>query len=155
MTDKEKIRSEIERRLKALQGSVTDYARGERTELEKLLSFIDSMKEVLASEDLNKAAELYADKILEAIDPELADTNYHRHIKMRVRIFDGSHIEDAYLDGLKDMKEYLMKDVVEGLRIHRNRYTKKNVLHGLDVTCEAIQKFKDGDKLKLIIIKED
>ena len=50
-------------------------------------------------------------------------------------------------------KLQMMKNAVEGY-IRRNRYTKTNVLHGLDVTCEAIQKFKDDDKVKIIILKE-
>ena len=55
----------------------------------------------------------------------------------------------------EEAKEQLTKDAIDGLYIHRNRYTKKNVLHGFDVTCDAIQRFKKGDKVKLIIIKED
>ncbi len=55
----------------------------------------------------------------------------------------------------EEVKEQLTKDALDGLYIHRNRYTKKNVLHGFDVTCDAIQRFKKGDKVKLIIIKED
>ena len=53
--------------------------------------------------------------------------------------------------------EYLSattEDGVQGAYIRRNRYTKKNVLNGFDVTCDAVQKFKNGDKVKIIIVKE-
>ena len=63
--------------------------------------------------------------------------------------------DHAMLAGMEKMKEQMMKDAVDGLYIYRNKYTKKNVLHGFDVTCEAVQRFKKGDKVKLIIIKED
>ena len=55
----------------------------------------------------------------------------------------------------KWQKEQLMKSATNGCYIKRNKYTKQNVLNGLSVTCEAIQKFRDGDKVKVIIIKED
>ena len=51
-------------------------------------------------------------------------------------------------------KEQLMKGAEE-CYIRRNRYTKKNVLNGFDVTCDAIQRLKGGDKVKVIVIKED
>jgi len=50
-------------------------------------------------------------------------------------------------------KEQMMKNSTDAY-IHRNRYTKTNVLH-LDVTCDAVQVFKDNDKLKVIFVKED
>ena len=55
----------------------------------------------------------------------------------------------------KWQKEQLMKSATNGCYIKRNKYTKQNVLNGLSVTCEAIQKFRDGDKVKVIIVKED
>lgn len=61
---------------------------------------------------------------------------------------------DAIEYGMQMMNEKLMKDAIEAY-IRRNKYTKKNVLNGLDVTCDAIQKFNGGDKVKVIITKED
>ena len=52
-------------------------------------------------------------------------------------------------------KEQLMKSAIDGCYISRNKYTKKNVLNGFDIKCDTIQKFKDGDKVKIIIIKEN
>lgn len=56
------------------------------------------------------------------------------------------------VDGAKWQKEYMMKDATEAY-IRRNRYTKQNVLNGFDVTCDAIQKFNSGDKVKVLILK--
>ena len=52
-------------------------------------------------------------------------------------------------------KEQLMKSVIDGCYISRNKYTKKNVLNAFDVKCDTIQKFRDGDKVKILVIKED
>jgi hypothetical protein len=52
-------------------------------------------------------------------------------------------------------KEQMMAKAVDGAFIRRNRYTKMNVLNGLDTTCDAIQSFKDKDKIKVLFIKED
>ena len=38
--------------------------------------------------------------------------------------------------------------------IRRNRYTKQNVLNGLSVTCDAVQTFKDGDKINVLFVKD-
>lgn len=63
--------------------------------------------------------------------------------------------EDGYRLGLATMKQQMMDNAVDGAFIRRNRYTKKNVLNGLDMTCDAIQGFKDKDKIKVLFIKED
>ena len=60
---------------------------------------------------------------------------------------------NAIIDACNWQKEQMMKNSTDAY-IHRNRYTKTNVLH-LDVTCDAVQGFKDNDKLKAIFIKED
>lgn len=55
----------------------------------------------------------------------------------------------------KWQKEKMMANAVDGAFIRRNRYTKKNVLNGLDITCDVIQGFKDKDKIKVLFVKED
>ena len=52
-------------------------------------------------------------------------------------------------------KQQMMGGAVEGAFIRRNKYTKLNILNGFDTTCDAIQKFKDKDRLKIIFIKEE
>ena len=63
-------------------------------------------------------------------------------------------IKASFQAGAKWQKEQMMANAFEGAYIRRNRYTKKNVLNGFDVTCDAIQGFKDKDKVKVIVIKE-
>ena len=47
-------------------------------------------------------AEAYADEHLKLADPELASCGYSRHVKMRVHLFDGSDLEEAYLQGYEE-----------------------------------------------------
>lgn len=49
----------------------------------------------------------YADNKLAIVDKELSETNYHRHTKMGVHIFDGSDIEQAAMDGYEQAEKDL------------------------------------------------
>ena len=64
--------------------------------------------------------------------------------------------EITALSLVKDTIDEMKQDVksVDGVYIRRNRYTKQNVLNGLSVTYEALQSFKDGDRIKVVFIKE-
>jgi hypothetical protein len=93
------------------------------------------------SEDLEEAADCYLDTI--------------SLVGFMEGDYDGTQILDAFRTGAQWQKEQMMKSAIEGCYIKRNRYTKENVLNGLSVTCDTIQKFKDGDKVKVIVIKED
>lgn len=68
--------------------------------------------------------------------------------------FEGLSDDEKYQQGFHDAKEQMMKGAIEGPFIRRNRYTKKNVLNNFDLTHDVLQNFKDGDKVKVIIIKE-
>lgn len=57
--------------------------------------------------------------------------------------------------GARMQKEQMMKDAVDGPFIRRNRYTKMNVLNNLNLTCDALQGFKDGQKLTVIFVPSD
>ena len=57
--------------------------------------------------------------------------------------------------GARKVYNWILESAIDGCHIKRNGYTQVNVLNGFSTTCEAIQKFKDGDKVKVIIIKED
>ena len=50
----------------------------------------------------------YADNKLAIVDKELSETSYHRHIKMGVRIFNGSDIEQAAMDGYEQAEKDLI-----------------------------------------------
>ena len=57
--------------------------------------------------------------------------------------------------GARKTYNWILESAIDGCHIKRNGYTQVNVLNGFSTTCETIQKFKDGDKVKVIIIKED
>ena len=61
---------------------------------------------------------------------------------------------ELFKAGAKWKAEQMMKNAID-CSIRRNKCTKKNVLNGFDVTCDAIQKFNNGDKVKMIIVKEE
>ncbi len=61
---------------------------------------------------------------------------------------------DAIEYGMRLQKEQMMSNATEAY-IRRNRCTNKNVLNGLDVSCDAVQKFTDGGRVKIIIVKEE
>lgn len=68
-------------------------------------------------------------------------------------------LADAEITALSLVKDTIdeMKQEVpsfDGAYILRNRYTKQNVLNGFSVTCEALQSFKDGDRIKVLFLKE-
>ena len=54
MTDKEKIREEVERLREKIMGIRTDFADGQKSVLTKLLAFIDTLQEEPVSEDLGE-----------------------------------------------------------------------------------------------------
>ena len=77
-----------------------------------------------------------------------------------IGIIEKEHRQPTYYDaieyGMKKMKKQMMKDSIEG-RITRNNYTKRNVLHlcGNLISFDGVQQFKNGDKVKVIIMKEE
>ena len=101
-----------------------------------VLSIIDEMEKEPVSDDLEE--EIERDFVMSIIEKE------HRQ----------PTFDDAIKYGMRLQRENMIKGAAEGY-IRRNRYTKKNVLNGFDVTCDAIQKFNGGDKVKVIVIKED
>ena len=88
----------------------------------------------------------------------VATNNYCVNVRKGYpRVMDETdrYICNAFKDGAKWQAEQMMANAVDGAFIRRNRYTKKNVLNGLDMTCDAIQGFKDKDKIKVLFIKND
>ena len=101
------------------------------------LSILDEMEKEPVSDDLEEA-EIERDFVMGIIEKEHRQPTFDDAIKYCMRL----------------QRENMMKGAAEGY-IRRNKYTKKNVLNGFDVTCDAIQKFNGGDKVKVIVIKED
>lgn len=63
--------------------------------------------------------------------------------------------EITALSLVKDSIDEMEQDIPSVVAyIHRNRYTKQNVLNGLSVTCDAVQTFKDGDKINVLFVKD-
>ena len=102
----------------------------------------------------------YRNSLQEApVNEELmeATCNYCLNVRKGYpRVMDETdrYICNAFKAGANWQKWQMMKGAIE-CYIRRNKCTKKNVLNGFDVTCDAVQKFKSGDKVKVIIIKED
>lgn len=132
MTQIEQIKAEIERRMRNNQQDATESGAGAFYEDKELLSFINSLPAEQPSEEVNKE-----------IDRFIADK-----VGKTITVGQVAHYFAKW------QKEQLMKSAINGCYIKRNKYTKENVLNGLSVTCEVIQKFKDGDKVKVIIVKE-
>lgn len=126
MTDKEKIRAEIER-LKDIQSSPIALCND-------LISFIDSLPEEPVSEDLEEAAKKAA--------------TWNSHI-------DGNKFfpNDYWLfkKGAQWQKEQMMKDAVYGLVCGHD----ENIPAWIDLNLlNKPQNVKVGDEVKLIIVKE-
>lgn len=110
------------------EGFITEFGKGQLECLEGLLSFIESLQEEPVSEDLEEAAKSHSKES-----------------------FNGMLIEDnmeAFKAGANWQKQQMMKDAMEG---------KVVVDSENDWQCIRIFKRvnKIGDKVKLIIIKED
>jgi len=105
--------------------------------------------ELVDADDLPKE-EPVSEELEQAVDNYLA--NYFGGEKEKQ---DRPFLKKMAIHFAKWQKEQMMANAVDGAFIRRNRYTKKNVLNGLDTTCDAIQRFKDKDKIKVLFIKED
>ena len=81
----------------------------------------------------NKAI-AYADNKLQIQDPELYNTGYQRHVKMRVRVFSVGDVEEAYQNGYEDA----IKDILEFIRTH-------TMLNANGPVCNAIKKMLEDN----------
>lgn len=182
MTDKEKIKEEIER-LKNKQLSI--FSKGESVEIcgttltcigiyNQLLSFIDSLPEEPASEDFEEAFDNYYDDtwdehggIAMVVNnchdiwfPSQATSDFFKAGAEWQKQKDDKHIGDlqweAYIKGEQETKQQMMKDAVEG--------TVKYEIGSAEIPqCDRryqvlsdpapITNAKLGDKVKIIILK--
>ncbi len=135
MTDKEKIKSEIERLLRVKEETShlnqSDFNSGRWKGLMEVKSFIDSLPKESASEDLEEAAKEY--RLSASLDNE-------RYLTF------GSNIMNAFVAGANWQKEQMMKDAIDA-----------KLSFGQPVLLShpvSPQIAKDGDKIKLIVVKE-
>ena len=154
MTDKEKIRAEIERQKKENYYDIYDEYDGfVRNAFESILSFIDSMQEEPVSEDMWEASKQYAlRQVFASTDAEMTEQAY-----LSLRLFSGFEIAVAHKDGANWQKEQMMKEAKDGV-ITFDYYGDNDKIYGCiahDSFCLEELGLKDGDKVKLIIIKED
>ena len=153
MTDKEKIRVEIERLKESGCASPIVIC-------DTLLAFIDSMQEEPLIEDLEEEWNRYitSEEYLKDIPGGLPVA---RHFASWQKKIDNRYAnlglveqirlqQKCYEKGMADMKQQIMKDAIEGY-VDMLEFPDKTWIE-----LSAIPKdLKDGDKVKLTIIKED
>lgn len=131
MTDKEKIRAEVERLYKEVKA---EEDAGYNDALDDIKAFIDSMQEEPVSEDLWEAAQTYYEEL-------------------QKEKFEGSDVIDAFYAGNKWKKQQMMKEAhIYKVEQHYDRRIGKYLTP--DITLNE-NLFKVNDEVKLIIIKED
>jgi hypothetical protein len=134
MTDKEKIISEIQRRINLFRkdgklGSDTEIA------LYGLINFINSMQEETVSEDLEEATKEWSEN-----EDNVRGCDYISLVR----------VEEAFKAGANWQKDKLIKDAIEGY-VDQLEFPDKTWIE-LSATPKDL---KDGDEVKLIVLKED
>ena len=154
----EKIRKEIERIKKRIldgwkspEGFVSSSSRGALEALNELLSFIDSLQEEPVSEELEEVALLYYPIMSRISEPHgviPADTQSH---------YLGDANQDkreGFIDGAKWQKQQMMKNAIEReVKVDAGGYPYIEATELYDYENEK-PLAKEGDKIKIIIIKE-
>lgn len=144
----EKIKKELERRIRE------DYNGNEYQDeiaqgvCASMLYYINYLEEEPVSEDLEEAAKEYADKRLSIINPEISKSSYSRHTKMALPLFDGCELESAFEEGANWQKEHMLKDAFDAEVGYWN-------IRGLSLNVRLKGDIEDGDRVKLIMIKEE
>lgn len=148
MNYKEIIRAEIERRKSlADEQKNNGYFFARSDAYMELLNFIDSMTEEPVGDDLDDAARKYSREW------------YAKRIGTRPKCTGCyAHIEDAFTDGAKWQKEQLLKDATLG-EIHERSDGTLGWTTVMGTTRDyrnyLLSHFKNGDRVKLIIIKDE
>lgn len=151
-----KIKAEIERR-------ITDNTFGAKLELIDILAWLDTLEseKPMNQEGLKEEIESYWKEngpMSHAEYDRLAKCAHHfaqwqkEQYTREMIMSDGSYFQNCYELGKKDMKEQMMKEAVNGWLDEDNEPP-----YDLNVLCEEkipFGKFKHGDKVKLIIVKE-
>lgn len=114
--------------------------------IEGMVEYRSSLPEEPVSDDLEEAARRYA--ALQAGMKDAMTSDFYDEYP-----YSPADVV-AFKVGANWQKQQMMKDSVSAY-IRRNKYTKRNVLSGFDIICDEIQKFKDKDHVKVIIIKNE
>ena len=141
MTDKEKILAEIEKRKLCTMDEhmkfYSEAAEGEYNALKNVLEIINSLPEEPVSEDLKEFEVEYIER-----EKDNIVCVYDRHAGL--------------VDGAKWQKQQMMKDAIEAEIINwASMFTSIKVIEPERAEAMIKEKFDIGDKVKLIIVKED
>ncbi len=133
---KEKIKSEIQRLIKAYSPIQSAEGKYKVEAYEDLLTYIDSLKEEPVSNDLEEAAKKAGQKYFPDENNIWARPNY-----------EAKAAEYVFIEGVQWQKQQLMKDTVEA------------VIHPYDgeiwVNKDLLSAYDDCQRVKLLIIKEE
>lgn len=180
----QKIKAKIGK-LKSEYNKESDFrtVRGDtaREVLDKLLSFIDSMPEEPVSEDLEAEIQRYFSEVKWIYKP-VAEISRHFSHWQHGKDFDDllqsemkfpkeyykrgkadamkemkESLQTEYEKGRFDMREEMMKDAMEGCvtLIVASDPSSRNLYIPTSQLYKELQKYKNGDKVKIIIVKED
>ena len=162
MTDKvQKIREKVVEMVNSINpfipdedGKNSDYEAGKLDAATRILQIMDSLEEPV-SEDLEKACEKYADERLKIIRPDIYDSSYSRSTKMTLDLFEGYELETAFEEGANWQKKQMMKNATN-VTVHIDAggypYIPEIELYDYD---KDVPLAKEGDKYKVVLIKED
>lgn len=137
--DANRLRKEIDHRIDILEDMSIKCAKNDDTEmhayyhgkavsLQELLSFIDSFQQEQPSDDLEEAADKYEQEY-----------------------FTDATLGEAYITGAEWQMKQMLKDAVEGEI--QMRYS--GCLCAKTIRAINEDKFKLGDKVRIIIVKEE
>jgi hypothetical protein len=148
MTDKEKIREEIEKKLELMQYQV--HRKDAYKELKGILAYIDEVQKEPVSKDLEVASKEW---LSSQLDKSYA--NYGEAKMMELTHFDGYAMLDAIEFGANWQKQQMMAKAVDAT-VHIDAggypYIPQIELYDYD---KDIPLAKEGEKVKVIVIKED
>lgn len=145
MTDKvQKIKEWISKEQEGLMDTNGNFEYPEHEGAYHILcnldAYIDSLQEEPVSEELEDAADKYSQSI---------------HSDYSNDMFDSHNIYDAVIYGANWQRQKMIKDAVEAT-VHGVSGREGSMMKGIAVTAYAdVPDCKFGDKVKLIIIKED
>jgi hypothetical protein len=172
MSDKELIKQEIERRFNDNMKASEQYTENSKNralftsaakEDYDLLAFIDSLPEKPASEDLEEEIKkVYLQKrerggtmnMLVILNQREFENIAHHFAEWQKQAMK-EVLQTEYEKGRFDMREEMMKDAVETTIVNDWQYGKDPDHTIIPAIHQRIEGFNVGDKVKIIIIKEE
>lgn len=160
MKQYEKLLAEIERRKKVLTVLGEGCIVGQRNAAEyKLLCELEEFAKGLTpevtsevtseiSEDVWESSKRYALlQVLASTDAKMSEQAY-----LDLRLFSGFELAVAHKDGANWQKEQMMKEAVDCMVCRDGKISL--LQYNRPVFANVLEKYKDNDKVKMIIIKE-